>query len=93
MILKTEERFRRPDSVPFPSVWCRFNGRKEINGVIPKFWIQDIPEDQFEEVVNFMVEGFVNDEPLCKYAGKLRFMCFSILNFNLFQIKIVSVLQ
>ncbi|KAK5646950.1 hypothetical protein RI129_005414 [Pyrocoelia pectoralis] len=61
-------KWRRPNSVPYPSIWKRFNGRKEINGVIPKFWIQDIPEDQFEVAIDFMMGGFPYDEPLNKYS-------------------------
>lgn len=63
-------RWKRPNSVPYFSVWSRFNGLREINGAIPKFWIQDIPENQFEVILDYMVKGFLHDEPLCRYSSK-----------------------
>jgi len=60
--------WKRSKSVPYPSIWCRFDGRKEINGVIPKFWIQDIAEDEYETVVNHMVDKYLNDEPISAYS-------------------------
>lgn len=70
MSQKTTARWRRPDSVPYPSIWSRFNGSKEINGIIPKFFIQDITEDQYSVVINFMEKGFLRDETLCKFSGE-----------------------
>ncbi|KAF5297811.1 hypothetical protein FQA39_LY11960 [Lamprigera yunnana] len=61
--------FKRPENVPYPSVWKRFKGKREINGVIPSFWVQDIPEDQFEDALDFIMSGFPVDEPLNKYSG------------------------
>lgn len=64
------ENWKRPESVPFPSVWIRFEGKREINGKIPKFWIQDIPEDMFELAVQTMSENFVYEESMCKAQSK-----------------------
>lgn len=69
-LIKMPAEWKRPESVPFPNVWMRFEGKKEINGKIPKFWIQDIPEDMFEEVADFMCKNFIYEEPLCKYLSK-----------------------
>ncbi|GLV39248.1 hypothetical protein CBL_06298 [Carabus blaptoides fortunei] len=60
------EDWKRPESVPFPSVWSRFEGKREINGKIPKFWIQDIPEDMFEIAMQTMLQNFIYDESMCK---------------------------
>lgn len=60
----------RPENVPFPSVWGRFEGKREINGKIPKFWIQDVPEELFETAVDTMCKNFIYDEPLNKYSSK-----------------------
>ncbi|XP_031345483.1 uncharacterized protein LOC116172413 [Photinus pyralis] len=62
----------RPQSVAFPKVWRRFKGLKEINGALPSFWIQDIPENERENVVNCMIGGFCKEEPLSKYSGLLN---------------------
>lgn len=64
------ENWKRPESVPFPSVWSRFEGKREINGKIPKFWIQDIPEDMFELAIQTMSENFVYEESMCKAQSK-----------------------
>lgn len=61
-------KWKRPENVPFPSVWSRFEGRREINGKIPKFWVQDVPEERFEEAAEMMCKNFIYDEPLCKYS-------------------------
>ncbi|KAB0797323.1 hypothetical protein PPYR_08317 [Photinus pyralis] len=61
-------KWKRPSSAPYPSIYKKFEGRRPINGVIPKFWVQDIPEDQFDAAVEFMMGGFPYDEPLNKYS-------------------------
>ncbi|KAK5646951.1 hypothetical protein RI129_005415 [Pyrocoelia pectoralis] len=64
-----KKKWTRPEAVAFPRVWRSFKGRKEINGAIPSFWVQDIPEDEFENVINCMVEDFCKDEPVTKCSG------------------------
>lgn len=64
--------WKRPEDVPFPSVWRRFEGRKPIDGTIPKFWVQDIPEEKFEEVVEVMCLNYIYEEPLCRYGSKKK---------------------
>ncbi|KAF5277778.1 hypothetical protein FQR65_LT03758 [Abscondita terminalis] len=61
--------WKRPENVPYPSVWKRFKGRREIDGVIPNFWIQDIPEEDMENAIDFMMSGFPRDEPLNRSSG------------------------
>ncbi|KAF5281276.1 hypothetical protein FQA39_LY05162 [Lamprigera yunnana] len=63
----------RPENAPYPHVWRRFKGRQEINGTVPIFWIQDIPVDQFETAMDFAFGPFSQEEPLCKFSG--RIMC------------------
>ncbi|XP_063243793.1 uncharacterized protein LOC134543028 isoform X2 [Bacillus rossius redtenbacheri] len=58
--------WKRPDSVPHPKVWRRAVGRKPVDGKVPSFVIQDVPEDREEELVQFMVENFVRNEPLSR---------------------------
>ncbi|KAF5281277.1 hypothetical protein FQA39_LY05163 [Lamprigera yunnana] len=57
-------RWTRPDNVHYPHVWSRFQGLKKVNGIVPSFWIQDIPLDQYEVVVDLTMNGFSLDEPL-----------------------------
>ena len=36
------------------------------NGEVPKFTIQDIPEDRHEDIVDFMTTHFCRDETTCR---------------------------
>ncbi|XP_031345480.1 uncharacterized protein LOC116172411 isoform X2 [Photinus pyralis] len=71
-MLDETANWTRPQSVAFPKVWRRFKGLREINGTVPSFWIQDIPENERENVVNFMTDGFCKEETLCKSLGLLN---------------------
>jgi hypothetical protein len=42
------------------------------NGTVPKFRIQDIPEDMHEDIVNFMTTHFCRDEATCTSLGFLE---------------------
>lgn len=64
------EDWKRPDNVEFPKVWVEFEGKTEVNGKKRKYWIQDIPEDMYEDIVHHMTTGFLLDEPLSKYISK-----------------------
>lgn len=62
----------RPDSVEFPQVWTRFE-KTLPDGSVKRFKIQDITEDMFEDVIEFMDENFLKDEPFTLAAGILFF--------------------
>nr|CAD7412220.1 unnamed protein product [Timema poppensis] len=63
----SDQRWKRPSSVPFPSVWRRVKGRKPLaDGKIPSFIIQDVPEDREEELIDFMEAHFIHNEPISK---------------------------
>nr|CAD7407023.1 unnamed protein product [Timema cristinae] len=58
--------WKRPDSVPFPSVWRRYKGTKKMpTGNIPMFSIEDLTEDYVEEVIEHMSSIFLRDETVC----------------------------
>ncbi|XP_044734833.1 uncharacterized protein LOC123297293 [Chrysoperla carnea] len=56
--------FVRPDTVPFPSIWHRFERVKD--GRTRKFFVQDATEDMFPFLLDHMVEAFCRNEPMCK---------------------------
>ncbi|KRT79880.1 hypothetical protein AMK59_7626, partial [Oryctes borbonicus] len=58
----------RPASVPVPTIWATFQGRKEINGAKRTYWIQDVTDECKGDIVKYMVKQFVTDEPLSKYG-------------------------
>ncbi|CAH0558191.1 unnamed protein product [Brassicogethes aeneus] len=59
--------WKRPASVPFPSIWRKFEGKKEVNGKKRQYWIQDISDDLLEPAINYMCTGFLPEEAICKY--------------------------
>ncbi|XP_018320459.1 uncharacterized protein LOC108733683 [Agrilus planipennis] len=63
------QRWKRQENVPFPSIWHKFTGKKEVNGVLPKFWVQDIPEEYYQSAIAMMCDYFINEEPLCRYSN------------------------
>lgn len=64
-------KWTRPSCVPIPSVWMKFEGKIVRNGVKNTYWIQEITEEYREDVLKYMTEEFVWDEPFCKYSSKL----------------------
>ncbi|XP_069669110.1 uncharacterized protein [Periplaneta americana] len=68
----TSEKWQRPKSVPVPTIWRRCDGLREMeDGKIPKFVIQDVPEDMHEEIVEFMTVYFCRDEVM---SASLKFL-------------------
>ncbi|KAJ9592630.1 hypothetical protein L9F63_015703, partial [Diploptera punctata] len=62
-------KWTRPNEVPYPNVWKRYEGKREIEGVKPVFLIQDVTEDLEDEIVEHMTTVFLQDEPMCKAVG------------------------
>ncbi|XP_063243559.1 uncharacterized protein LOC134542903 [Bacillus rossius redtenbacheri] len=58
--------WKRPDSVPHPKVWRRAVGRKPVDGKVPSFVIQDIPKDREEDLLDFMQQHYMKNEPISK---------------------------
>ncbi|KAJ9593491.1 hypothetical protein L9F63_014976 [Diploptera punctata] len=65
--IKQDNKWKRPKSVPIPTVWRKCSGTKKMeDGTFSKFVIQDITEDTYEEIIEFMVENFCRDETICQ---------------------------
>lgn len=56
-------KWRRPDNIPWPKVWHRFEARSK-SGQMYRIKIQDIPEDRYDEVLDFMETEFDKNEPI-----------------------------
>ena len=57
---------RRPETIPYPTVWVRFTGKNPMpDGKIPKFRVQCITEDMFEEIVDLFCNIFAREEHTC----------------------------
>lgn len=63
-------KWKRPQTVPFPSIWRRFKAKDVETGELVNYCVQDLPEDRYEEAVQLLVEHFLKDEPMCKAGGE-----------------------
>lgn len=61
--------WKRPESVPYPSVWSTFVGNKYPDMDPIEYKIQDITEDLFEDTVKHMTRYFLVRENLCSSTG------------------------
>lgn len=59
--------WKRPENVPFPSIWHTFMTKENNNFV--KYIVQDLPENRFNDAVKFMTKYFLPDAVLCKPYG------------------------
>lgn len=56
--------FKRPENLEFPQVFHTFTAKgKNIDEVI-EYRVQDLPEDSYDQAVDFMVEYYLPDETL-----------------------------
>ncbi|XP_052869714.1 uncharacterized protein LOC128275297 [Anopheles cruzii] len=58
--------WKRPESVPYPSVWLTFQAKDTDNDRLVTYRVQDLPEDRFEDAIAHMTEHFAYDEPTCR---------------------------
>jgi hypothetical protein len=57
--------WKRPESVPVPTIWKRCEGLLEMSdGKKPKFIIQDLDEEYLEEAIELMSTCFCKDEAM-----------------------------
>lgn len=57
-------KFKRPESLAFPETYYKFHAKDKNSESIVEYRVQDLPEEYFEQVVQFMVEHFVPYESL-----------------------------
>uniref|UniRef100_A0AAG5CTG2 N-acetyltransferase domain-containing protein n=1 Tax=Anopheles atroparvus TaxID=41427 RepID=A0AAG5CTG2_ANOAO len=58
--------WKRPDTIPLPTVWHRFTGRAPDTPDLVNYVVQDVPEDRFEDCIQHMCRYFLRDEPICR---------------------------
>lgn len=56
----------RPNHVPYPSVWLKFNAKDVYTDDSVEYTVQDLPENRFDEAINIMANSFLADAPLAK---------------------------
>jgi len=60
----------RPSGQP-PKVWQQIE-KKDKDGKLMNFTIQEIPEDRYEDAVQHMCTFFLADEPTCQCLSKFH---------------------
>lgn len=61
---------RPKESVSYPIVWCEFTAKEAKHSEREiKYWVQDLPEDRFDDAIQFLADYFVADAPISKYFG------------------------
>lgn len=59
----------RVDNFKFPQIYLKFKAKDADSEAIVTYIVQDLPEDRFDDAVQFMVEHFIPDEANCEYLG------------------------
>lgn len=67
-------KWKRPESIEFPQVWRTFNAMDVESNKSIEYRIQDLPESRFTDGIDFMVQHFCRDEPICESLG----LCFDM---------------
>ncbi|XP_069690256.1 arylalkylamine N-acetyltransferase-like 2 [Periplaneta americana] len=65
----TDNQWKRPSDVSFPSVWRSYDGKRPLEGMTPRFRIQDVTEDLEDEVIQLLTDVILRDEFMCSTAG------------------------
>ncbi|KAJ8940600.1 hypothetical protein NQ318_004796 [Aromia moschata] len=59
----------RPTTLEFPKVWVTFEGKGVTSsGTKQKFWIQDVTDDYKEEIIHYIITGYLKDTPIYRYS-------------------------
>lgn len=61
----------RPNHLPYPNIWLKFKARDVQTDSLVDYSIQDIPEDRFDEAIEFMSNGFLANAPMAKLKNAL----------------------
>lgn len=63
--------WKRSDLIK-PQVWHSFKSENHSTKEIEEFIVQDLPREKFQESLDFMLEHFLSDEPICKSKNVRR---------------------
>ncbi|XP_018563423.1 uncharacterized protein LOC108905134 [Anoplophora glabripennis] len=64
--------WKRPENVAYPTIWGRFEGKRDAGGKKNQYWIQDLTRDYYDEILHHMSTGFVTKSPICIYTNFLE---------------------
>lgn len=60
------EAAKRVKGFVFPQVYHTFQAKDSDSDELVNYFVQDAPEDRFEEIVEFMVRDFLPYEAMCE---------------------------
>lgn len=71
---------RPVDKTSYPNVWLEFTAKESKNSDRSrKYWIQDLPEQRFDDAIQHIAHHFLPDAPIPKFFGNfinfLRIFC------------------
>lgn len=58
-----EKKWSRPEGLVSPNIFHKFKAKDAVGEVEVEYIVQDIPEDRFDDVVKFLLEHYLVDEP------------------------------
>lgn len=67
----TSDSAETKTGLSFPKIYHKFTAKSCISDNLTNYVVQDLPEERFDDAINFMVSEFLPDEPLCVAIGGL----------------------
>lgn len=58
-------KFKRPENLTFPHTYYTFKAKDKNSDDVIEYRVQDLPEEYYEEAIDFMVKYFLPDETFC----------------------------
>lgn len=58
-------KFKRPENLSFPQVYYKFKAKNKNSDEIVEYRVQDLPEEYYEQAIDFLVKYFLPDETFC----------------------------
>lgn len=58
-------KFRRPENLDFPHVYYTFRAKDKNSDNLIEYRVQDLPEEFYDQTIDFMVKYFLPDETFC----------------------------
>lgn len=57
--------FKRPENLSFPQIYYKFKAKDRDSDEIVEYYVQDLPESDFDRAIELIVTDFIPDETLC----------------------------
>lgn len=64
------ERWQRPSNLEFPKIFNKFTAKDLDENKLAEYYVQDLPENLYEDAIKFLIEFYTPDEPIfeCRNA-------------------------